>query len=445
MYDPLTASGPGQGRDHVASYWQATTEPIADDGVFAAQADADVAIIGAGYTGLSAAYYLTQIHGARVVVLEANRPGWGCSGRNGGFVTPSLGRLSVADWITQFGADTARTLFAEALSSLRTVREVIRTGSISCDMTSPGFLHVAHRANRMQTLQLRHELLRGTFDFETELLSSDDLRQDYFAGTEAFGALRDPVSFGVHPLKLALGLLRMARQSGARVHGASPVISWQRCGGHYVINTPDGSLKVPQVLIATNGYSTEKLFPLIRGRILPVLSSIIVTRPMTSDEKSATRFATSDIMIDTRIVRPYYRRLNDDRIMFGCRGALRESEKYDKSTEAQLLKLLVIKFPALKDISVEYFWGGWVNVTFDFMPRVHQASADHGVMYAMGYNGSGVATSIQAGKWSAALLSGADDCVPIPLRSPLRKFPLSPLRRYGQAAMVAWYRLRDWR
>ena len=443
MYDPLTAPGPGRGLDHVASYWQATTDPGVDDGVFTGEAETDVVIIGAGYTGLSAAYYLRHNQGARVIVLEANRPGWGCSGRNGGFVTPSIGRLKPQDWITRFGTETARSLFNAALSSMATVREVIAEAESDCDMSSPGFLHVAHRANRLPALESQHQLLRRVFEFETELLSADDLKRDWFSGKEAFGALRDPVSFAVHPLKLALGLLNLARQSGAKIFSASPVISWQRHGEYYTINTPSGSVRAYQVLMATNGYSTEGLFPQIRGRILPVLSSIIVTRPMNPDEKSEAQFKTSDLIIDTRIVRPYYRRLSNDRIMFGCRGALRESSKYDRSVESNLLKLLTVKFPALKNITADYFWGGWVNVTYDFMPRIHRLSSEPGVVYAMGYNGSGVATAIQAGRWSASLLSGADDAIPAPLRSALKIFPLSSLRRQAQGALVSWYRLRD--
>lgn len=442
MYDPLTAPGPGRGLDHVASYWHDTADAVPDDGEFNGTADTDVVIIGAGYTGLSAAYHLRCRYRARVIVLDANRPGWGCSGRNGGFVTPSIGRLKPQDWVSRFGMNTARELFAEALASMETVREVILSAGRDCGVSPPGFLHVAHRASRMPALEARQRLLRNAFDFETDLLAADDLKQKWFLGGEAFGALRDPVSFGVHPLKLAMTLLHLAREAGAEVHSASPILSWQRYGELYAINTPNGRINARQVLIATNGYSTESLFPQIKGRILPVLSSIIVTRPMTPDEKNAAQLSTSDLMVDTRTVRPYYRRLSDDRIMFGCRGALRESDRYDRSVESQLLKLLTIKFPALKNITADYLWGGWVNVTCDFMPRIHRLVDDPGVVYAMGFNGSGVATSIQAGKWFAALLSG-DNKVPAPLISALKKFPLPPLRRYGQGLLVAWYRLLD--
>lgn len=443
MYDPLTAPGPGQGCDHVASYWQATADTVDDDGILMGEAETDVAVIGAGYTGLSAAYHLAHVHRAGVIVLEANRPGWGCSGRNGGFVTPHISRLSSQEWLTRYGIDGARSLFAAGLDSLNTVRRLIHEADIDCEASPPGFLHVAHHANRLPALESRHQLLREIYDFETEMLSANELRQNWFCGAEAFGALRDPVSFGVHPLKLALGLLQLARQCGARVHSATPVTSWRCRDGRYTIDTPGGKIKARHVLIATNGYSSEKLFPQINGRILPVLSSIIVTRPMTAEEKNETGFVTSDLMVDTRIVRPYYRRLPDNRIMFGCRGALRESAHQDKPITAKLLRFLLTKFPALEDITVDFFWSGWVNVTYDYMPRIHRAAPEPGLVYAMGYNGTGVATSIQAGKWSAALLAGNGDDLPNPLNQELKKFPLPLLRRHGQRAMIAWYRLRD--
>lgn len=443
IYDPLIAPGPGLGLDHVESYWRATAERGADDGPCQGEHEVDVAVVGAGYTGLSAAYHLRRDHGARVVVLEANGPGWGCSGRNGGFVSPSIGRLSHQQWITRFGIDASRELFAEALASVDMVREIISRSGHDCDVAPPGFLNVAHRANRVRGLESKHRLLRRYFQFETELLSADDLARDWFSANEAYGALRDPISFGLHPMKLSMALLSLSRQSGVRVHSSSPVVSWRRAGACYVVKTPLAWVKATQVLIATNGYSTEGLFPQIAKRILPVLSSIVVTRPMTPAEKAGTRLSTTNIMVDTRLVRPYYRLLGDDRIMLGCRGAIRESSRHDGRIEAQLLEILRSKFPALADITADYFWSGWVNVTRDFMPRVHRVSGEPGVVYAMGYNGSGVAASIRAGFWSANLLSGDVEGIPGPLRPDLKKYSLAALRRQGQRAMVACYRLRD--
>src|SRR5688572_18388796 len=153
-YDPLFADSPGTGLSYPGSYWAATAGPVpADDGHVPARLDVDVAIIGGGYTGLSCAYHLAAKHGVKPVVLEANRPGWGCSGRNGGFARMALGRFTGGDMIEAWGRDVAKRAFGEMMSSLDTVRALIRDGNIDCDASEAGHLKIAHRPSRVSELQ----------------------------------------------------------------------------------------------------------------------------------------------------------------------------------------------------------------------------------------------------------------------------------------------------
>ncbi len=443
-YDPLSASGPGTGLDHPPSYWAATAGPEPeDDGALNGDRETDIAIIGGGYTGLSTAYHLARDLGVNPVVLEANRCGWGCSGRNGGFVRPALGRLDHAKWIENWGLEGARGLFAECLTGVELTREIIDAGKINCDMQLAGGLEMAHLANRCEGLKAKQKLLREQFDFETEFLDADTLAAQHFRGQEAFGALREGTSFGLHPLKLTHGLHRLARGAGAVVHGASPVIALTKDGDKHLLQTPGGRLRADQVVIATNGYSTERLLKPVRARTLPVLSSIIVTRPMTAEEKAACNLATSHVMLDTRKVRPYFRRLPDDRLMLGGRGSPGDAPGQQAKQKDTLLRILNRKFPALHDITVDYFWGGWVNISYDFMPHIHRCEDDRSVFYAMGYNGTGVASAILAGKRLAESMGGDETTVPPPLRTALPRFPLPAFRRLGPQAMVHWHRPHD--
>jgi len=444
-YDPLRAATPGTGLEHMPSYWTATAGPApADDGPVVCPTETDIAIIGAGYTGLSCAYHLTRHHGLSALVLEANRPGWGCSGRNGGFARAAIGRASFGQMIDLWGRNTAKRVFSQALGAVEHVRELMRDGNIACDASADGHLKIAHRPGRAAALQREAEVLQREFEYPAEFVTPAVLRAEHIGGTEVHGALRFPDAIAVHPLKLAYGVLNMARAAGARVHGASPVLSWRKQGSMHVLDTPHGEVRARRVVLATNGYTPESLHPSVNGATLPVLSHIIVTRPMTPAEKTASGFRTGHILTDTRNLLYYWRRLPDDRIMFGGRGQVVPSAAGQVAQRAFLLAELKRKLPALQDITVEHDWWGWVCLTRDFLPHVYHAAGDDSLHYAIGYQGSGVAYGLYAGRLLARRLAGAAEEEAIPATStPLPRFPLAALRRTGQRAMYAWYRYLD--
>lgn len=446
-YDPLNARAPGVGLPHVPSYWTATAGPApADDGPVPAQSETHVAIIGGGYTGLCCANFLARTYGIKALVLEANRPGWGCSGRNGGFARAAIGRYGYAEMIEKWGRDTARRWFGESLAAVDTVRELVREGAIECDLTETGHLTIAHRPGRAAALAREAELLQREFEYPAEFLPADRLRREHIGGAESHGALRFPDALAVNPLKLALGVLASARAAGAKVHGASPVLGWAKRNGVHQLATPYGTVRARQIVLATNGYTPEHLLPFLRGTTLPVLSHIIVTRPMTAQEKTASGFVTGHVLTDTRNLLYYWRRLPDERILFGGRGQIMESPAGRARQREFLLGALKRKLPALGEIGVDYDWWGWVCLTADFLPHVYHAKDDPTVHYAIGYQGSGVAYGLHAGRLLARRIAGDDIETPIPSTStPLPRFPLAALRRTGQRGMYLWYRYLDTR
>jgi taurine dehydrogenase large subunit len=443
LADPLEGDGPGRGLPHAPSYWTAVSgPPPADDGAFAGAGEADVAVIGGGYTGLSAAYHLAK-GGARTVVLEANRAGWGCSGRNGGFARPVIGRHGPAKMIALWGRDTARRVFAEALAALDTVRALIRDGGIDCDVSAEGHLKIAHRASRMAELAADAAVWRDQYGYATTLLTAEEVRARHLGGPQSHGGLQFPDALGLNPLKLAYGMLRLARGAGAAVHAGSPVTAWSKDGAGHVLTTPGGEVRARHVVIATNGYTAERLHPATRNRLLPVLSHIIVTRPMTPAEKEAAAFHSSHVITDTRNLLYYFRRLPDDRVMFGGRGQIVDSPGSRAAQRDFLLAELLRKAPALAGIAVEHDWAGWVCITADQMPHVHHAEDDASVVYAIGYQGSGVSFALHAGKLLADRLAGRPLPALPPAFTPLPRFPLPFLRRLAQRAAFAWWRFRD--
>lgn len=442
-YDPLTADLPQTSQDYPDTYWRATAgNPPTVDAPVNGVIDTDIAIIGAGYTGLSCAYYLARKYGIRVHVLEAHQPGWGCSGRNGSLIRPAIGRMWWWECIKRYGPVRAKQIFQEAMAALNTMRELIADGNIDCDKQADGWLRVAHHPSRLGILNRERRALREAFGYDVNLLDRASLHEYGHAGAQAYGALHYPDAFSAHPLKLLFGLVQMARGAGAVIHGQSPVVDWQKRGSDHELVTPQGQVRARHVVIATNGYSTEKLHPSLKARLMPVLSSIIVTRPLSVLELVQAGFTTTDIATDTRKLLSFYRLLPDGRILLGSRGAITESGPAEARISRILLQTLKQKFPSLDNLSVDYHWSGWVALSMDSMPRVHSPQDQFGVSYAIGYNGSGTTASVHAGRLLADKLG---DGKPIPdiLDSPLPRFPFASFRRLGQRVAFMAYQIRD--
>jgi glycine/D-amino acid oxidase-like deaminating enzyme len=271
------------------------------------------------------------------------------------------------------------------------------------------------------------------------------VRRDFVDEAEGVGALHEPLGTGVHPAKLAFGYLRMARESGARVHAASPVLQIEPKGSAFLLHTPAGKVKARAVAVATGAYTSLGLTPTLEGRCMPILSNSIVTRPLTAAELEATGFRTKQVITDTRTLRFYYRLLPDNRLQMGSRSAITGAD----ASHPRHLQLLIDgphrKFPSLTGIEIEYSWWGWVDVSHDMMPRIFRPDSKRSLVYALGYGGNGVSYSAQAGRRMAQMIAGrqfsAQD-LPI-FNSPLPKHPFAPFRRIGQRLLYAWYQMRD--
>lgn len=413
-----------------------------DDGPVNSALEVEVAIIGAGYTGLSCALHLARDHGIQAVVLEANQTAWGCSGRNGSFARISGGRVPLAEQVARYGKDTTRAYFNEMSQGLETVRGLIREGGIDCDIQPDGVYKVASKAKHLEYLRREVGLYNDVLGYGARLVSEDEVRQVH-QGAEAFGALYMPDGFSMHPLKLAWGVQRMARQAGARVHVSSPVIGWSSDAGGHRLQTPGGVVKARTVVVATNGYTSRELNAALTGRVLPVHSQIIVTRPMTAAEKRDS-LPGSECMFDTRNLLFYYRRLPDDRILFGGRSAVSGREAEHPRHRQLLHDALQLKFPALAGIGVEYNWGGWVAVSQNSLPYLCRVPGLHNVFAGGGCAGSGVSFSLQGGKRLAQMVAGNEHPTAVDfLHQVPARFPFQSFLRVGQRLAYAWYRFQD--
>ena len=446
LYDPLVSDGPGRNRAYAPTYWLATAgEPPEDDGPVTRDLDVDVAIVGSGYTGLACAIYLAREFGIKAAVLEANQVAWGCSTRNGGQGQNAAGRLSRSQWIARFGKDVALRLHAEVQDGFATFEGLIQSGDIACEPQRGGHLYIAHRQRNLDKIAAESKLLNDVFGYASRVVSREELRRDFVDEAEAVGAVHEPLGTGVHPAKYAFGLQRMARQLGARIHTASPVRGIAQHGDMFHLRTPGGTVRARAVGIATGGYTGAEMTPQLRGRIMPILSNSIVTRPLTPAERAAINFRTTQVITDTRTLRFYYRLLPDNRVQIGSRSAVTGADATHERHLQLLIDGLHRKFPPLRGIPIDYSWWGWVDVSHDMLPRITRPDPNANLVYALGYGGNGVSYSAQAGRRMAQMIAGQPfEGQDLPFfTSALPTHPLAPFRRLGQRMLYRWYHMRD--
>lgn len=446
-YDPVVDKGPGHNRDYAPTYWIGTAGPPPDDdGPVSEDFDADVVIIGSGYTGLSCAIHLAQDHGIEAVVLEANTVAWGCSTRNGGQAQISSGRLKRSEWIARWGVDVAKRMHAEVTEAFDVFRDLTGRDEIDCDPQEGGHFYLAHKPGAMPRLEKESALLNETFGYGSRILSRDEVHEKHVRDQEACGAMWEPDGTCIHAAKLAFGYLRLARKLGAKVHPGSPVLGWERVNGVHHLITPGGVVRAKSVALATAGYTPPGLTHVTKHRLMPILSNSIVTRPLDDDEKEACGFQTLSPLTDTRVLRHYYRMLPDGAVQIGSRSAVTGDDAENPKHLALLRAGLARKFPVLEGIDLDYSWWGWVDVSHDMMPRIFCPDPGQRVFYAMGYGGNGVMYSAQAGRRMAQLVAGEESAafdLPI-FTSPLPSHGvLTPFRRIGQRAMYYWYAFND--
>ncbi len=432
---------------HAPSYWTATAgpEPVGVQSL-AGDRRAEVAVIGAGYTGLAAAYRLAGTHGLDTVVLEANRIGWGASGRNGGFSLITLGKVALEDRIKAWGLEAARRSIAIGVEAIETVRELIAKEQIACDPQSDGSLLVAHRANAVAELRERVRLYREVLGYAgVEFLDRARLEgEGYLRGPSAHGALRTQNAFGLHPMKYVRGLAAAAMRRGATLCERSPVVAWRREGGEHVLVTPTGAVRARKVVMATNGYTPESLHAFFRGRVLPAKSNIVVTRSLTEAEWREVGMLTTQVYSDTRKLLFYWRRLPDGRMLMGGRAGVLDTPAGLRARRHRLEAAITEKWPVLQGVGSEYFWHGNVCLSYDLMPHVNTVDGDSSVAYAMAYLGSGVAMSTYSGGLAADLVAGKDVPRDTPLTAAgLARFPLPFLRRTYLAGAYVVYSVKD--
>ncbi|WP_295555061.1 FAD-dependent oxidoreductase [uncultured Hyphomicrobium sp.] len=432
------------------TYWTATAAEGPDDAAPRLETDlsVDVAVIGGGYAGLSAAHQLASRHGRRVAVLEAGAGiGWGASGLNAGFVSMGGSKLSTAEMVRRVGEEETRRYWATQARAVEDVRAFIADHAPDCDPVGDGNLCVAHHRSVAPVLAEEAETLSQRFGVAAEFIGADRFRREMHDGPETHGALRLKPGFAMHPLRLVRALSRAAKANGAQVFSATPVVTWIREGRHHRLETDMGAcVRAERVIVAANGYMPNGLHRSVAFRSLPAISSIIVTQAYGAEELERRGFRTTTPIYNSRGLLSYYRRLPDGRILFGGRGDTQGTSVARAKKAAETLKCLTHTLPAFADAEIAFAWRGLVSLTARRSLAVGLDPDDASVAFAFGCHGSGTATMPWAGRLAADLAVGAarETDVPTLFRGlPPRLPPSNILLRWGLRAAYGVYALRD--
>lgn len=427
------------------SWWAASAGAAPDDRPLAGETSAEVAVIGGGFTGLSAALHLARDFGIGVAVLEAGPLGWGASGRNGGFCCTGGSKLGWDVLEKRFGREEAERFFRSQWDGVALVRDLAAQEGLDIQAQGSGEMILAHKPGRTAELREEQADLARRFGMKTELFGVEDLRLNGMAGPQFHGGLFLPGAFGLHPLRYVRGLVEAARWHGAAVHGRSPVVAIEDAGGRLRLRTPHGSVLADRVLIATNGYTREGLHGGLTGRTLPVLSSILVTRPLTAEERAAQGWTSEQPSADTRRLLHYFRLLPDGRFLFGGRGGTRTGAGTE-ATYRRLTRAFHAMFPAWRAVDISHRWNGLVCLALDLHPHLAELPGDPRLTCALAYHGAGVSTGTWTGRAAAARLAGRPGHYgPVPefIQVPPPRFPLPSLRLWGLRAAYARYGVED--
>lgn len=408
-------------------YWTTTT-PVQDWPRLEGDHRTEFAVIGAGYTGLSAALELARF-GASVTVLEAHDPGWGASGRNGGFCCLGGAKLSDPALQSRYGADGLQRYSKAERAAVDLVASRIETLGLSVDRHSDGELLLAHSPRHMEGLRDRASGLTAVNGDGARILEPRALAEEGVSAAGTHGGLHIPVGFALNPRKYVLGLAQGATAAGAKVYGQSPVTRMERVRDTYLLHTEQGVLRARHLILATNGYSSDDLPAWMQARFLPVQSSILVTRPLSAAERRAQGW-TSDLMAyDSRRLLHYFRLMPCGRFLFGMRGGVRWSAREQASIRAGMRRDFAQMFPAWADVETPHFWSGLACLARDGVPFCGAIGDWPKAWAGFAYHGNGVAMGTWVGQQLARLATGRPHDLPEFFQAPPKRWELGHQRR----------------
>lgn len=420
---------------HVSSYWAKTSNPQPKRPKLEGDFHTDIAIIGAGFTGLSTAYYLQKL-GYKTVILDENCVGWGASGRNGSLMLIGY-KHSLHQLAKKFGIEAAQEMLQMSLDGISLVKRIVEEHHISCELTNKGSFNAAYKPSHLESLKREQQFMMESLNYENLIVEKTDVGQELDSPLY-HGGLIDPNSYYLHPLNFAIGLAEAAESLGATIYEQSKVVSIDRKQGDVILSTSSGRVIAKELVVATNGY-TSSITKNLAKSVIPVGSYIVTTEnldPSLANSLIPNKRGT----FDTKNFLYYFRLTSDHRLLFG--GRVHFKGKESEELYQTLQQSMVDVFPQLTDYRIEYKWGGMLALTFDLLP--HIGITEEGTHFALGYSGHGVSLSTLMGKLISLNIDQNNR-----QKSELEKLPLRRIPFHGQRAIVlsivgSYFQFMDW-
>ena len=401
----------------------------------------DVAIVGGGYCGLSAARTLAK-RGVKVAVFEAETFGWGASSRNGGMVLTGM-KLPVPALVKRYGREAVRRMYAASLESIDCVEQIVREENIDCNFSRCGHLEVACKQLHFDGYGQSAALIKHEFNHELRIVPKSELRSE-IGSHIYFGGMVDETSAGLNPARYVAGLAHAAKRAGACLHDRARVTSIEpeksTSGQQFRVQTSKGAITAREVILASGAYTTDAT-PALRRKIIPIGSYIIATEILPAD--LARELSPRNRMIyDSKHFLYYYRLTPDNRMLFGGRAAFFPETDNTVRRSAEILRRgMIAVYSQLHDAKVEFVWGGTLDFTLDVMP--HAGKLD-GMYFAAGFAGHGVAAATWFGAKLAGLICGESNDIPFDgIKFPVAPFGLRSGNTWALPLAGAWYRILD--
>jgi gamma-glutamylputrescine oxidase len=424
--------------DHAPSLWAETAHSVNVRHSLNEGIKKDVAVIGAGFSGLSTAYHLSEM-GVSVAIVDQNRIGWGASGRNAGMLTTGYKKNS-SKLVKETGfADTKELLYL-AVECIDLVVDIIKKHNIDCSLEHSTSLKAAYKPSHFDKMKKEHEYMLKHFDYPTHLVDPEKLKEELNSPLY-HGGIIDPHSWTFHPLNYAIGLADVIEKLGGDIYEETSVQSIQKVDSKFILKTEQGEIVADDIVIATNGYTGEITKKLAKS-VIPIGSHIVATEPLP-DEVAQHLIPNKRGCIDSKNFLYYFRLTPDQRMLFGGRVDFKAAAKGLENNELyqKLHSNMLEVFPTLKDFQVDYQWGGITAFTVDLMP--HLGQTEEGAHFAIGYCGHGAAMSTLMGKVIAEKIVKSYNGTFKLEKFPLKRVPLHSQRVLLMNLVGLYYKLCD--
>ena len=429
----------------VKSYWEETSNEKLNLEKLTKNINCEIVVVGGGYTGLLCAINLIENYNLDVILIEAGKIGWGASSRNGGFCSFPPIKTSFKKLQKIYGKEETKRFFRNAVEGSNYTKDIISNYNIDCDVTGESNFIVAHHPNKFKQIKEQAEVYKNEFGIETEIYSKEEFNKFGHGGNEQFGALSYKPGFAINPLKFVNGITKYALSKKLKIFEHTLVDKINKNNGYYTLKSKEGSVKAKKVVVATNGFYQEGLVPQLNSRILPVISNIIVTRKLTYKEIDLHNFKTFSPIVNTKNLLYYYRKLPDNRILFGTRGDYIGSDQSNLDRAKIMEKFFKNIFPDWASISIDYNWRGLIAMSQKLTPSIGKIENEE-IYYGFGYHGVGVSSAPWTGYQLSKLVFSSNSKnlnISKIYKGLPKKFIFPKLRIFYFRLAVLFYNIKD--